>query len=285
VSRTLSAATLGLCVAVSVVRATAEEPKASLAAEARDPTASILALQLRYDLVVDFHDLDDDETLGTFLVQPVIPFKTGPLSHIGRVTVPIVTHSPKVRFPSEDEDIFPGLPFSEIRAGGAAGLADIALLDVVVFEVPGGRLGVGPVTTLPTATDSDLGSKQWTLGPAGVAMLKSGPIQYGALVQGFFHVLGDDDREDVNQVSLQPLFSYALPNDWSIGVSEMSFVRDLERTRWSSLPLGVNVDKLVTIGEFPVRLAFQTEYNFQGHGIAPAWTLRFIVTPLFPLGG
>jgi hypothetical protein len=269
-----------LLVLAGPLGATAQDAGGSLAAEARDPTASLLAVQLRYDLVADFHQVHG-ETLGTFMVQPVIPFKTGPVAHVARITLPIITHSPSLRF--RPDDILPGLPSTDIRAGGASGLADIALLDVLIFGVPGGRLGAGPVMTVPSATSSDLGSKKWTLGPAAVAMLKADDFQYGGLLQGFFSFAGDRDRDDVRKISLQPFLNYALPEDWSIGFSEMAFVYDFEQSRWGSLPLGLNVDKLVQFGSLPVRLAVQTEYNFKSAHIAPAWTVRFIVTPLFPL--
>lgn len=273
-------AAVGLLCGSSFANDSTGTASADLAAEARDPTASLLALQLRYDLVADFHEIEGD-TMGTFILQPVLPFKTGPVRHVTRLTVPLITHTPNLS--SVAEDIFPGLPSSEIRAEGAAGLGDIVLLDVLIFDAPGGRLGAGLVTSLPTATDADLGSQKWTLGPAAVWMGKSGPVQYGGLVQGFFSIAGAADRDAINRIALQPFLSYALPHDWSIGVSEMSFVYDIELSRWTNLPVGLNVDKLIHIGALPVRIAVQAEYNIQNDAIAAAWTTRLIVTPLFPL--
>lgn len=283
--RTKASTFIGLVLPILLVlagpsRALAED--GSLASEARDPTSPLLAFQLRYDLVADFHKLSDD-TQGTFMLQPVFPFKTGPLSHVARLTFPFVTHSPSVR--SDSDDIAPGLPSTTIRARGKSGLSDIALLDVIIFPVEAGRLGIGPVMSLPTATNSDLGSQKWTLGPAAVAMLKAGSIQYGGLFQGFFSFAGNKNRDEVSRIAMQPFLNYPLPNDWGVGASEMSFVYDLRRGRAASIPLGIKVDKLVTLGTQPIRLAFEAEYNFRDTEIAPAWTLRFVFTPLFPLGG
>lgn len=262
--------------------AQAQEAAKSLASEARDPTASILALNLRYDLTADFHKLDN-ETLGAFLIQPVIPFKIGSFNHIARISLPFITHTPSLRIRAEDID--PGLPSAQIRAGGKSGLSDTVLLDVITFGVSKGRLGVGPVMSIPTATHSTLGSKKWTLGPSGVAILREGRLQYGGLLQGFFTFAGDSDRDDVNSLSLQPFATWSLPNDWGIGFSEMSYVYDFERGKWTNLPLGLSLEKLIRIGSRPVRTFVQLEYNFQDRDIAPQWTLRFNFAPLFPLGG
>jgi len=257
--------------------------EASLAQQARDPTASLLAFNLRYDLTTDFHKDSDSETLGTFLIQPVIPFKTWSLSHIARITLPIITHSPKVK--GDTSDIAPGTPGTVIEAGGAAGLSDTVLLDVVTFGVPAGRLGVGPVMSIPTATDSSLGSEKWQLGPAGVAILRAGKLQYGGLVQGYFTFAGDSSRKDVNVLSLQPLTSWSLSDGWGVGLSEMNFVYDIENSKWTNLPFGLSLEKLVHLGSRPARAFIQLEHNFKDDDLAPRWTIRFNIAPLFPLGG
>jgi hypothetical protein len=41
--------------------------------------------------------------------------------------------------------------------------------------------GVGPTFTLPTATDSLLGTSKWSMGPAAVALSMPGPWVFGAL--------------------------------------------------------------------------------------------------------
>jgi hypothetical protein len=258
---------------------------AALAQQARAPTASLMAFYLRYDLITDFHNDSSRETLGTFLIQPVIPFRLFNLNHIARLTVPIITHSPKVRLVGDDIDLDTGRPNVTLSPDGAAGLSDIVLLDVVTFKVPSGRLGVGPLMSIPTATDSSLGSKKWQLGPAGVAILRAGNLQYGGLLQGYFTVAGDRDRDDVNALSLQPFASWSLPGGWGIGFSEMSFAYDLEKGKWTNLPFGLSLEKLVHLGSRPARAFIHLEYNFQDDDLAPKWTLRLNIAPLFPLGG
>jgi hypothetical protein len=93
----------------------------------------------------------------------------------------------------------------------------------------------------------------------------------------------DDDREDVNVSILQPIINYSLPDKWSIGTSEMSVTYDWEKDRWTVLPLGMKVAKLVRFGALPVQFSGAYEYNFADDEVAPEWTINFTVKFLFPL--
>jgi len=49
---------------------------------------------------------------------------------------------------------------------------------------------------------------------------------------------------------------------------------------WGSLPLGLRLEKLVTIGKLPARLYVDFEHNFADRGVAPENTIRFAFVPL-----
>ena len=84
---------------------------------------------------------------------------------------------------------------------------------------------------------------------------------------------------------LQPILNYQLGQGWAIGVSEMTFTYDWEADRWSSLPLGVQLSKLVRFGQQPVQFSGQYEHDFADDGIiGPADTFRFTMKLLFPTG-
>ena len=71
----------------------AEEKPKDLAAAARDPTASLTAVAIRYDFIESFHNLPGaDQT--QLVVQPIIPWKWGKYQHITRITLPYVTSGP-----------------------------------------------------------------------------------------------------------------------------------------------------------------------------------------------
>ena len=112
-----------------------------LAAQATDPTASLMSFQLQDWYTANFHGLDD--SLNQVVFRAAIPFALGDTRHIFRVTQPYVTSSPS----------------------GATGFADTTIFDLVVFNQPWGRWGVGISGTVPTGR-SLLTADQWTAGPA-----------------------------------------------------------------------------------------------------------------------
>ena len=74
----------------------AEEPAEggqALDQAANDPTASLMSVQIQNIYSGDYHNLDGEDG-NTILLRSAVPFKTGPLNHIARVTLPIVTESP-----------------------------------------------------------------------------------------------------------------------------------------------------------------------------------------------
>jgi hypothetical protein len=67
--------------------------------------------------------------------------------------------------------------------------------------------GVGPTFTLPTATDSRLGTSEWSMGPAAVALSMQGPWVFGALANQQWSFAGWGDQ-DVSQLLIQPFVNY-----------------------------------------------------------------------------
>ena len=100
-------------------RAQAAPGNDELAAQATDPTASLMSFQLNDWYTANFHGLDD--SLNQVVFRAAIPFALGDTRHIFRVTQPYVTSSPS----------------------GATGFADTTIFDLVVFNQPWGRWGVG----------------------------------------------------------------------------------------------------------------------------------------------
>jgi hypothetical protein len=248
-----------------------------LAAQARDPTASITAFQIRYDFTSSFHNAPGDT--GAIVLQPIIPFKIGDQRHIARITLPYITHGEDFGRLINDIEQNP-VPPNFIPVKNQSGLGDTAVLDLLLFDTSWGRWGIGPVASLPTASKDSLGTGKWSLGPAAVALTRSGNWQYGALVTGLFSVAGDKDRKDVNAVTLQPFASYGLSDGWSVGVSELSYTYNFQQRKWASVPIGGRVEKLVKIGNLSARVFVDAEYNLRDNDIAPEWTFRFAFVPL-----
>ena len=230
----------------------------SLAQAAEDPTASLMSLQIADWYTASFHHLDDEDA-NSVVLRPVVPFKTGPLKHIFRATVPFITNHPLLD----------------------AGISDMTLFDLIVFNQSWGRWGIGPVALLPSGGE-DRGADKWALGPALGFTARHKKLLWGLFNQNLFSFAGDGDRSDVNASVMQPILNYGLGHGWSAGSSEMTFAYDWEASRWSSLPLGAKVSKLVKFGTVPVQFGVQYEYDFANDESGPQNTTRFTVKFLFP---
>ncbi|MCK5517298.1 MAG: hypothetical protein KAI39_10520 [Desulfobulbaceae bacterium] len=227
---------------------------------ANDPTASLMSIQIQNIYSGEYHKLSD-ESVNTILLRSAIPFQTGNLKHIARATLPIVTDNPS----------------------GESGLGDLTIFDLLAFDKPWGRWGAGLVGMLPTAADEKLGSEKWAVGPALGFVARNQKLMWGLFNQNLFSFAGDDDRDDVNVSTLQPIINYSLPDKWSIGVSEMTVTYDWEKSTWTNLPLGLKVSKLVKISSLPVMFSGSYEYNFQDDYVSPEWTVNFTLKFLFPI--
>lgn len=178
------------------------------------------------------------------------------------------------------EDAAGGLPPNYVPTAKQEGLADTALVDVMIFKTSWGRQGIGAAMILPTASDPALGSEKWSIGPAYVAITKKDNFQGGFLTQWLVSINGEKDRDDINSLTIQPFGVFGFPGGWSLNTSEMVFNYSIENSKWTSVPLGLRVEKLVKIGKLPARLYVDYEYNFADSDIAPKKTIRFAFVPL-----
>ena len=242
----------------------AEEPEKGgqeLEQAANDPTASLMSVQIQNVYAGNYHNLNDEDG-NTLLLRSAIPFRTGPLSHIARATLPVVTESPSRK----------------------DGLSDLVLFDLIVFNESWGRWGIGPVMLFPTATNDALGADKWAAGPAAGFVARSQKLLWGVFNQNLFTYAGDGQREDVNVSIIQPIINYSLPDKWSIGTSEMNITYDYKQNDWTFLPLGIKLAKLVKLGDLPVQFSGACEYNFAKDYVAPEWAVNFTLKFLFPIG-
>ena len=246
---------------------------------ARDPTAPITAFQLMYRWN-DYNNVpdDDDAKQHTFIAQPVIPWKWGERAHISRITAPFVLSAPNANYGTED--CTPDIPPPNyIPCGDETGIGDIAAVDFTLFETSFGRIGVGPVIVLPTGKDV-LGSGKWQIGPAAVLIGKTPKVVYGGLAQTFFSFAGDDDRDSVRTFSFNPIFSYDLGSNWSMGSSDMTFSYDLKSSVWTNVPIGIRLEKMFDWGKKGTRVFIDIEKNLQDDQVSVGNTFRLVVVPL-----
>ena len=142
----------------------AQQDETELAKQTQNPVADLISVPFENNF--NFGAGTKDATVYVLNVQPVIPLKlTADWNVITRIITPIINQ------PS----LFEG-------ADSAFGLGDLNPSFFLSPAKPGAVIwGVGPTFTLPTATDSLLGSGKWSMGPAVVALTMQGPWVVGAL--------------------------------------------------------------------------------------------------------
>jgi len=185
-------------------------------------------------------------------------------NHIIRPTLPIIS-------PTADPDG---------PLGVQGGLGDLTVLDVGVHPVEGfGTLLLGYTAVLPTATDAQLGLREWQLGPAAGVLYKEIPkTLIGFIYQQPFSLQGD-----AQQILIQPVIVRHLPDEWYIRWGELNFVIDTETGDYN-IPLNIALGKVLKIGDHPVNIFVEPFYTPEGlrRGPASQWGVKLNVTFLFP---
>jgi hypothetical protein len=185
----LTAATL---MAVSAAYAQSGD---SLREAAQNPIASLISVPFQNNTNFGVGQLNN--TQNVLNIQPVIPISLDQdWNLITRWIMPVIYQPPFFPGDSTDfglGDFNPSFFFSP---------------KALVPLFPGGNLtwGVGPAFALPTATDPRLGSGQWSAGPSLVALLLTKQVVTGFLINNLWSFAGDEERSNVNAMTLQPFF-------------------------------------------------------------------------------
>jgi hypothetical protein len=239
-----------------------------LAKETQNPVANLISVPFQNNF--NFGAGPDDEMIWIMNVQPVIPI---PLNEdwnlITRTILPIINQPGLV--PGQDDTF---------------GMGD---LNPTVFLSPakakGFIWGVGPTTTLPTASASAIGSGQWSMGPAVVGLYMEGPWVVGALANQQWSMVGWGKR-DVNALLIQPFVNYNLAEGWyltSAPIITGNFAGGSGDNHWT-VPVGGGVGKLWRLGKIglPLNTQLVPFYNAVTPDYGPDWQLRFQFQFLFP---
>lgn len=237
-----------------------EDGDQSLGQAASDPTAPLMNIQLQ-DSYSPSVNTTDGASQNFLQFRTAIPFKVGDQQNILRLTLPVFTDTPS----------------------GATGASDTTIFDLLTFNQTWGRWGVGAVGLIPTGA-SGLSTEKWALGPAIGFTAPRGKLLIGLFNQNLFSVAGDTDAPDIGLSTLQPILNYALGNGWSVGTSEMNLTYDWQKSAWTSLPLGIKLNKLVRFDRQPVQFSLSYEHNFAEDFAVPRDLYSFSVKFLMPRG-
>lgn len=253
-----------LAVAPMAVRAEETEnlSETELAKQDQNPITRFYVMRFEDNVQLGFGP--NDEPINFFRIQPLIPIELGKdWTLLTRVIIPI-THVP---WPESTD-----------------GLSDISLIALLTPSRSGHFLwGIGPALLLPTATADLLGTGKWSAGPAVAAIYTNGPWVVGAVAQNFWSFAGDDDRSDVNAMTLRPVLNYNLPHGWYL-TSSPSIAANWEADadeRWL-VPVGGGVGKVYSIGRHRMSTTIESYYHAVSPTIGPEWQLRVQHSFLYP---
>ena len=238
----------------------------------QNPISSLISLPFKFTF-----DYGAPNGEASFLsIQPVVPITVGDWNLVNRAIIPLID------IPGDVTGL-PEIPNST-SGNGATGLGDInysLFLSPVHYKTA--IWGIGPSISITTATDKELGSEKWSMGPTGVILFQPGWGTFGGLVRQLWSVAGDSDRDDVNQTLFEPFLNYNLPQGWYL-ISDIIITANWEADSsdtWT-VPLGGGVGKLFKIGNQAINARTEAYYNIEKPDGAPNWNWGFTIQFLFP---
>ena len=275
--------------------ATAQQPAAAapaadnteeLAKKLSNPISDLVSIPFQFNWRQKVGPLE----LSQFIlnIQPVIPFSLNKnWNMIARVIMPFIGQPPlyvdgEADFHKEKASRIDEAPFR--FDGAASGIGDItASLFFSPKTTSGFTWGVGPAFVLPASYQPTIGSGHWSIGPTAVALQQTGPWTIGVLWNQVWSFAGDDRREDVNQMFLQPFLAYQANKTLTLTLQSET-IGDWEASdsnRWT-VPINLLVSKLSKLGLIPA--SFQLGVgSFVAHpDIGPSWQIRAAVILLLP---
>jgi hypothetical protein len=237
---------------------------ADLATKLNNPIASLISVPFQNNFDYKMGP-DEGGFRYTLNLQPVIPVRlTNNWNLISRTITPFIHQH------------------DAIGTTSTTGLGDITQS---LFLSPAKTelfiWGAGPAFLIPTATDEQLGTDKFGIGPTLVILKQTSGWTYGALLNHIWSVAGDDDAADVSSTFMQPFLAYTTRTAWTFALNTESSY-DWNAEQWS-IPIHAVASKLVTLGQQRVSI---------GGGLR-CWTsttpsgpegcgFRFFVTPVFP---
>lgn len=247
---------------VTTIGLQAQESNEELARAAQNPLANMISIP--FQEIINFgYGPNNDRTQNLLNIQPVIPLFKGRL--ITRTIFPILTQ-----------------PDFTAESGSSTGLADINFTAFYAPKTKGATIGFGPILTIPTGYAYSSG--KWGIGPSLVILVVKTKVVYGFVANNVWSFAGDENRDDINQMLVQPFFNYNFK-----GGKYLSF-SPIITANWEAasgqqwlVPLGLAAGKIVRVGgKLPVNLQVGGFYNIVRPDFGPEWQLRAQVQILLP---
>jgi hypothetical protein len=255
---------------------------------AQNPIADLISVPFQNNTNFDIGRTDN--TQNVLNIQPVYPIHLSPdWNLITRPILPVISQPPFLSGPElhAAEQVFgPEIGETEFGLGDLTPEFFFSPRKPIKLGEASLVWGVGPAFQFPTATDDELGTGKWSAGPGFVVFLSDRPLHIttGFLILNLWSFAGEDDRANVNAMTLQPFFNYNLAKGWYLTSSPLITANweANDNNRWT-LPIGGGIGRIFKIGHQAINANIAAYYNVLTPDDTGAnWQLRAEWTFLFP---
>ena len=268
--------------------------QAALAKAAQNPIASMISIPIQWNATPGTQwapnsvdpDAKHDKVMNVVNVQPVFPFKLSEeWTLVTRTIVPFLS----VPFADPEFGLNQGGESYVVRwdEESNVGVGDINPTGFFVPTMKGNfTVGFGPTLSAPVS-NAPISTGKWAAGPAVVLVYTKGPWVVGGLANNMWSFAGDDDRDEVNKMLIQPFINYNLPKGWYVSFSPIITADwENEDNGWT-IPVGAGVGRVFTLGKQPINVSLHAYYNavkpeIGGEELLGDWTIRTQVQFLIP---
>jgi opacity protein-like surface antigen len=237
----------------------------NLAQKSQNPIADLVSVPFQSN--TNFNAGPFNRTQEVLNIQPVVPLHlSADWNLISRTIMPVVSQP------------------SPIFNSNTNGIGDITQEFFLTPTHPGPLIwGVGPVFTIPSATDPILGQGKVLLGPTAVFLTTPGHWVIGVLVNNQWSVGGNPLRQNVNEFLAQPFVNYNMAHGWYLTSSPLITANWLAASgqQWT-VPIGGGFGRIFKLGDQPVSANIAAYYNVVHPTGTPNWQLRAELSLLFP---
>lgn len=269
--RTIFSLVLAAAVSGAPGRASAEDDANAVARELSNPATALASLGNKIEWRKYDGDLPDADGQDGFryVFQPVLPFVQDNGDKI--------IFRPAFNVPLDEPFFDSGR--SAFDSGG--GFGDIGF-DIAYAPKTEGNLvyGIGAVGGLPTGTNEDLRSGNWTFGPEAFGAYVDDWGLVGGFLTHSWKVAGHGASSNLS--SFQYFYFLSLGDGWQIGAGPtITYDWNAPSDDALNLPIGLGIAKTTTVFGVPVKFNVEADYSpIRQDSFGPEWLFKFNITPV-----
>ena len=258
--------------------ATEDDSMTAIGKRIENPANAIVTVPFVYQLFtgagLTSNSTEGNQIQSQLQIRPTIPFVlNSDWMFINRDVVPIEFSTPNY-----------GSQGSGPSSGYTAGLGNITLSGFLTPRDQESKLlwGVGPVISLPTATNLSTGSGNWGLGPTVLAVFKDGPWIVGSVIENVWSV-GSSSKPQ-NLMNWQFFAHYNFTNGWALSTTPQIFANWIAASNDDryTVPLGLGVTKTFEIGQQISSISIQEYYYVLHPTNGPQTLTQISLTLIYP---